>query len=206
MTAEAEPRRRSIKWDEANLAAHNAVRGVEFGTMKIEQPNTPFLYLLEDGADTDEAATPNMAIHSNYLPTHLPTLTAAEAEAAGPRQMSAEKLAELQERMGLIETNDNGEATLMEPKYAAVSDAEFEAKRQAFYAGEARVGAACLGLPEGWVARGSTSEPGEIYYVHIASDGTETAQWARPGSGEASGGGEPQEGGGAGPSGLPDDQ
>ena len=33
-----------IVWDEANIAANDSERGVEYGTQKIELPETPFLY------------------------------------------------------------------------------------------------------------------------------------------------------------------
>jgi len=33
-----------IVWDEKNLAANDAERGVAYGTLKIDQPETPFLY------------------------------------------------------------------------------------------------------------------------------------------------------------------
>ena len=36
-------RNMSIVWDEANIAATDAERGVEYGTQKIELPETPFL-------------------------------------------------------------------------------------------------------------------------------------------------------------------
>ena len=32
-----------VVWDEASLAAHEAERGVAYGTMKIDQAETPFL-------------------------------------------------------------------------------------------------------------------------------------------------------------------
>ena len=32
-----------VTWDERNLAANDAERGIEYGTQKIEQPETPFL-------------------------------------------------------------------------------------------------------------------------------------------------------------------
>ena len=46
------------------------------------------------------------------------------------------------------------------------------------YAGEAQIAAASAGLPEGWVAYLSRSEPREIFYVHVA---TKATQWERPG-------------------------
>ena len=42
--AAAEPGTRRVVWDEASLAAHDAERGVDYGTMKIDQIETPFLY------------------------------------------------------------------------------------------------------------------------------------------------------------------
>jgi len=43
--------RKRVKWDEPNLKAHDEQRGVAFGTMKIDQLNTPFLYLEDDGGE-----------------------------------------------------------------------------------------------------------------------------------------------------------
>lgn len=45
------------------------------------------------------------------------------------------------------------------------------------YAGEAQIAAASAGLPTGWTACLSTSEPREIFFVHIA---TKATQWERP--------------------------
>jgi len=164
------PSRRQVAWDEANLAVNDAERGVEYGTMKIDQSDTPFLYY-QGTESRDESANPPMAIHSKYLPPEA----AAEQGGPGPRQMEYQ---ELQRLLGLVATNEQDEAILEKPKYVAVSNADFERERQAHYEGEAQVAAASVGLPEGWAARLSTSEPREIFYVHIASNAT---QWERPG-------------------------
>ena len=69
------PRAR-VTWDEAGIQAHDAERGVRFGTMKIDQPDTPFLFL-----DADDPCGEIAAIHPKYLATHVPT---AERTGAGP--------------------------------------------------------------------------------------------------------------------------
>mmetsp|Transcript_31543 Transcript_31543/g.82454 ORF Transcript_31543/g.82454 Transcript_31543/m.82454 type:complete len:340 (+) Transcript_31543:80-1099(+) len=160
-----------VVWDEANLAANDLERGVAYGTMKVDQAETPFLYY-EDGQGEKGADDPNVAIHSNFLPSEH--VAKAEAERPGPRQMNVE---ELQKMLGLLETDEKGVAIIEKPKYTATADADFEAKRQAIYAGEAQKAAASVGLPEGWAACLSTSEPREIFYVHLATNST---QWERP--------------------------
>ena len=32
-----------VKWDEKDISAHDAERGIAFGTMKIDQTDTPYL-------------------------------------------------------------------------------------------------------------------------------------------------------------------
>ena len=125
-----------------------------------------------DGAAVEAAS---VAIYSKYLPRYLPPAEQLDkSEPPGPRSMALDELRSL---LGQVETDEHGEA-LLTPKYADVSDpADFEARRQAMYTGEAQVAAASIGLPEGWAARLSTSEPREIFYVHVASNST---QWERP--------------------------
>ena len=80
----------------------------------------------EDGPDG--AADPNVAIHSNFLPTYLPAATMTEeTEPVGPRHMNIE---ELQKLLGQVETDEQGEALFESPRYIATSDANFEEKRQ----------------------------------------------------------------------------
>ena len=63
------------------------------------------------------------------------------------------------------------------PPWPAVSAPPLPLVPQAIYAGEAQIAAASMGLPEGWGACLSTSEPREIFFVHLASNAT---QWERP--------------------------
>jgi hypothetical protein len=170
--ASASPKAR-IVWDEKNLAANDAERGVAYGTLKIDQPETPFLYgpasrphrpptasmaahaarhvrcatrtdrwhpyshsrcrYYEDGSASRGDDDPNVAIHSKYLPElrlsggpHAEA-SSSEADRPGRRPMAVE---ELQVLLGLLKTDENGEAILEEPKYTAAGDAEFQAKRQ----------------------------------------------------------------------------
>ena len=175
-----------ITWDEANLAANDATLDELRPFQKIALPETPFLYY-NDGqgnegvgsyynGEHNGAGEPSVSIHSNYLPNFLPpeAVAAEKKSAAGPRQMSVDALRQM---LGQLETDDDGRAAY-HPKYAAGEmDDYFEAKRQALYAGEARVAAASAGLPDGWVAQLSTSEPREVYFVHEASG---ASQWERP--------------------------
>ena len=165
-----------VVWDEATLAAHQAERGVEYGTMKIDQIDTPFLYYESQSRSDD--ATEHHSIHSNFLKSLAPEVLEGEgaqgAAASGPKQMAME---DLQKILGLLEVDEEGAAVLERPKYTAGGDADFEAKRQAIYAGEAQIAAASEGLPDGWAALLSRSEPREIFYYHSA---TKTTQWERP--------------------------
>ena len=93
-TAEVERPRRRIQWDEDGIQAHDAERGVLFGTMKVGGLETPYLYL-EEG--DEEGGTP--AIHPKYLPTHVPHVEPPSAP--GPYKVP---LAELRHALGVLET------------------------------------------------------------------------------------------------------
>mmetsp|Transcript_4594 Transcript_4594/g.7764 ORF Transcript_4594/g.7764 Transcript_4594/m.7764 type:complete len:150 (-) Transcript_4594:9-458(-) len=120
---------RRITWDEHGIAMHDAERGVMFGKMKVNHPDTPFLYLNEDDPCGDM-----VGIHHKNLPTHMPT--AEQGGGPGPSKMFVK---ELQEVLGLVVTDNSGCASFSEPKWA--QGVEFEAKRQIFYCNEARVAA-----------------------------------------------------------------
>ena len=85
--------------------------------MKIDQLDTPFLYLDEDG--DDEAAL----IHPAYLETHVPT--AKQTGAPRPHKMQVK---ELQDALGVVEMDADGCAILERPKWGRTK--EFEAQRQ----------------------------------------------------------------------------
>ena len=163
MGVEQRPRAR-VTWDEAGIQAHDAERGVRFGTMKIDQPDTPFLFL-----DADDPCGEMAAIHPKYLATHVPT---AERTGAGPHRMHVK---ELQDALGLVTTDEDGLASFSRPKWSHSEG--FEAQRQALYRDEARVAAISVGLPDGWAVLLSTSEPREPFYHHEESNLT---QWERP--------------------------
>ena len=163
MGVEQRPRPR-VTWDEAGIQAHDAERGVRFGTMKIDQPETPFLFL-----DADDPCGEMAAIHPKYLATHVPT---AERTGAGPHRMHVK---ELQDALGLVTTDEDGLASFSRPKWSHSEG--FEAQRQALYRDEARVAALSVGLPDGWAVLLSTSEPREPFYHHEESNLT---QWERP--------------------------
>ena len=87
--------------------------------MKIDQLDTPFLYLDEDG--DDEAAL----IHPAYLETHVPT--AKQTGAPRPHKMQVK---ELQDALGVVEMDADGCAILERPKWGRTK--EFEAQRQPY--------------------------------------------------------------------------
>lgn len=175
--------RKRVKWDEPNLKAHDEQRGVAFGTMKIDQLNTPFLYLEDDGGEWAD-----VKIHPGYLESHVPT--ASQTGAPRPHKVDVEQLqeslglSELIERIRGMETDADGCAVLA-PRWAQddatesspVVRSSFGAQRQALYAQEARMAALSAGLPDGWAVTLSSSEPREPYYAHAESG---VAQWERP--------------------------
>jgi len=132
------------------------------GTIKVDQIETPYLYLGDD--DPDSAA-----IHSKYLPTHVPQAELpSSACAPGPYTMP---VADLQHALGLLETD--GELMVPRPRWAD----EFGLQRQELYSGEANVAFLSRGLPDGWQVFMSRSEPCEPFYYHRESNVT---QWERP--------------------------
>jgi len=152
--------RRRIKWDEEGIQAHDAQRGVMFGTQKIDQINTPFLYLDQDGGD--------VSIHPAYLKTHVP-----DVEQMGSPRPHVMPVQDLQDALGVVETDAQGCAVLSQPKWSRTDD--FGAQRQAFYASEARTAALAEGLPDGWtLVMSSANEP---FYYHEESGET---RWDMP--------------------------
>ena len=144
---------RRCYWDEACLQAHEAERGVEYGTMKIDHPDTPFLYY-------DEKEDSVAGVY--------------EPGKSEPRRV---EVGELQKALGLIAEQGDGER-FSAPKWVATEARdEFLAKRGEFYAGEAELAALSKGLPSGWIALRARSEPRDVYYYHESSD---TTQWRRP--------------------------
>ena len=97
--------------------------------MKIEQLDTPFLYLDEDGGGEC------VAIHPAYLPSHLPG--AKQTEALRPHKMEVDELQHalgldsLVERIRSIEMDASGCAVFSRPKWTCSDDA-FAEQRQAW--------------------------------------------------------------------------
>lgn len=97
--------------------------------MKIEQLDTPFLYLDEDGGGEC------VAIHPAYLPSHLPG--AKQTEALRPHKMEVDELQHalgldsLVERIRSIEMDGSGCAVFSRPKWTCSDDA-FAEQRQAW--------------------------------------------------------------------------
>ena len=75
------------------------------GTQKIDQLDTPFLYLFQDGGEA-------VAIHPAYLKTHVPA-----AEQTGPSRPHEMQVEELQHALGLVETDKDGCASFPRPKW-----------------------------------------------------------------------------------------
>ena len=133
-----EDRPQRIRWDEEGIRAHDAERGVLFGTMKVEHLETPYLYL--DDAEPVEGEL-CAAIHPKYLPTHVPHAS-GEPTAPGPYSMP---VADLRNALGLLETDEEGLVNLPRPKWAHAD--EFGMQRQEMYRSEAEVDALSRGLP-----------------------------------------------------------
>jgi len=80
--------------------------------MKIDQLETPFLYLDQDGED-------EVAIHPAYLKSHVPMALAQQTGAPRPHKMQAQ---ELQEALSLVETDADGFANFLTPKWTHTGD------------------------------------------------------------------------------------
>lgn len=123
-------RPRKVRWDEEGIQAHDAERGVMFGTMKVDHVETPYLYL-----DVDDSA----AINSKYLPALVPKVVPPNVP--GPYKMP---VAALEHALGLLKTDEDGLVNLPRPKWAP---AEFGVQRQELYTGEASVAVLSRDLP-----------------------------------------------------------
>jgi hypothetical protein len=164
------PPERRCKWNEESLATHAEERGVKYGTMKIDHPDTPFLYY-------DEDRDPVVAVRTNMLPE-------AREKQDGAVQGDVKQefqVEELQSKLGLVAqaaTSHESDQRFDRPKWgAAEAHAEFLAKRQALYAGEAELAGITASLPDGWTAYRARSEPHDVYFVN---DATGEAVWERP--------------------------
>ena len=146
-----------IRWDEEAIKIHHEERGVKYGTMKIDQPETPFLQY-----DSDDDPVVRQFVENG----------------APPRQVDA---AILQRELGLLSAASKADDEEI-PKWRQVETMnKFEAKRNALYHAEALAVAPAIeiegDLPEGWTAHESRSTPVEIYYFNRA---TGESTWSRP--------------------------
>jgi len=155
-------RQRSVVWDEEGIAAHDAERGVRFGTMKVDHVGTPYMFLDEEAG--------SVAIHSKYLPDVVPY--ALQPDAPGPYTLP---VGELRHALGLLETDAHGTVNLPRPKWSHTE--EFGRQVHELYSGEGRVAALSKELPDGWTVFISRSEPCEPFYFHLE---TNLTQWERP--------------------------
>ena len=102
------------KWDEPTIEGHLKERGVLYGTMKIDHPDTPYLYY---DKEKDEAF--------EHVKGELPKTV---------------DITELQDRLGVLHLAQEAGAPTT-PQASAVSQgqdrvSEFEARRRAHYAAE----------------------------------------------------------------------
>ena len=139
-----------VTWNEALLARDEAARGVLYGTMKINEPDTPFLVYDEEMAERDgivgeiivnpsenEAAKNNGKI--NMSGEEAVALESASKK-RGEREMRMVGIEELQRRLGLLEkAKETGKmdasAGEARPQRA---NAPFKDKRKRFYAAEVK--------------------------------------------------------------------
>jgi hypothetical protein len=164
MAGSASPPRRGITWDEANISEHDAKRGIEFGTMKIDQPETPFLYLNSESASRGELCSGKGPALNGVLDGPPPKVT----------------IEDMQKALGVLEEAETaGADRFADPKFASVEGdgSSFEERRAALYRGEKLLAALAEGLPSGWTVLMSRSTPHEPYY---RNDATEETTWDRP--------------------------
>ena len=104
------------------------------GASPTAQPPSPYhrrahrRYYDQEAMETDGAADLSMAIYSKYLPTYLPPAALDAGAPAGPREMDADALQSL---LGMVETDEQGEALNLKSSAASNEDVHFASKRQA---------------------------------------------------------------------------
>ena len=152
----AKPR---VRWNEDGIAKDMEERGKVYGTMKIDQVETPFIYY-------DEEDDPMV---SQYKPN------------GEPEKMEA---VQLQDALGILAEQQKGNcggAQPMQQWERADRRMEFLSNRDKLYSQEAAVSSNVVenvvDLPEGWTAHKSSSSPIEIYYFCKA---TGKSQWEKP--------------------------
>ncbi len=201
-TPSSKPR---VSFDEAGIAVDYAERGVLYGTQKIDQVDTPFIYPISlDEAEGDPVVQqytpsgPPEAIKASELQRALGIVADAQAAAAAAAVAAAGgSEGEVEgEAEGAGKDAAGGAASGMRtPPHTRWEQAErrmdFEARRRQLYAAE---GSAFVsgeaekldsadakedlgsGLPEGWDVFHSRSD-GAPFYHHSDSG---TTQWVRP--------------------------
>ncbi len=148
-----------VKFNEEGIAKDMEERGKIYGTMKIDQIETPFIYY-------DEDEDPMV---SQYKPD------------GNPQKMEAVKL---QEALGILAEQQKGNCGGEQPLQQwekADRRMVFISNRDKLYSQEAVVSSnvveTIVDLPEGWTAHRSTSDPTEVYYFCKA---TGVSQWEKP--------------------------
>ena len=105
--------------------------------MKIDQLETPYLYLDEDGGEE----MGGVAIHPAYLKTHVPA--ALPTGAPGPYKM---QVRELKEALALVETDEDGLARFSRPKWSHSEGFELQRQARARAPSHCESSVACLML------------------------------------------------------------
>ena len=190
-TPSSKPR---VKFDEAGIAVDYAERGVLYGTQKIDQADTPYIYY-----DSDEEKTENPSS----------TMVAQYSTKGEPQRMEA---ADLQRKLGLLvqqqqqqqqqqqdgadQMNVKEEGSAPTQKWEqAEKRMDFESRRRQLYAQEGRTFTAQQDgsdaevvvavveeggeenmLPPGWCEMKSRSD-GAVFYYHEKNNLT---QWETP--------------------------
>ena len=187
-------RKPRVRFDEEGIAVDYAERGVLYGTQKIDQPDTPYIYY--DSEEDDYSAQIMVAEYS----------TSGE-----PQRMMA---SQLQEKLGLIaqqqeaqqqtkkttnqsggdgdgndqdSSNKSAPVTPLKKWEQAEKRMDFESKRRQLYAQEGTVFAQGpqtlnehddedIDLPEGWVSLKSRSDGAKFYYNAMK----DVTTWKRP--------------------------
>lgn len=202
-TPSSKPR---VSFDEAGIAVDYAERGVLYGTQKIDQVDTPFIYPIElDEAEGDPVVQqytpsgPPEAIKASELQRALGIVADAQAAAAAATARPSSPSAGGSEVEGDSAGADGDTAAaavgMRTPPPQRWQQAErrmdFEARRRQLYAAEGSAFASGeaekldavdakedlgSGLPEGWSVLHSRSD-GAPFYFHAESG---TTQWKRP--------------------------
>jgi hypothetical protein len=175
-----------VRFDEEGIAVDYAERGVLYGTQKIDQVDTPFIYY-----DSEEDDYSSNIMVAEYAPDGEPQKMMASELQAKLGLLAQQQQQEQQEQERKQENGETNEKTpVKEPKKWEQVERrmDFESKRRMLYAQEGNTfargtlpndvqeGDDDLLLPSGWVIMKSRTDGAKFYY-HAGSN---TTQWERP--------------------------